>query len=57
MKNVSPKPRVFALQSFRNAPLGEQVFDVSMAEIEPMVEPDGMLNDRGRKSVSFVELG
>jgi len=35
----------------------EQVFDVAVAEIETMVEPDCILNDGGWKSVSFAESG
>ena len=37
-----------------DAALSEQVFDVAVTETEPMVEPDSMLNDHGRKSVSLV---
>jgi len=40
-----------------DAAFSEQVFDVSMAEIEPMVEPDGSLNDHRRKPVALVEIG
>ncbi len=55
-------PNFVAPQSNRlvthvDAAHGEQVFDVAVTEIETMVEPNRMLNDRGRKSVSFVEPG
>jgi hypothetical protein len=35
----------------------QEVLDVSMAEVEAMVEPGCMLNDGGRESVSLVEIG
>jgi len=34
---------------------GQQIFDVPMAQIEPVVEPDGVLDDLGRKSVPLVQ--
>jgi hypothetical protein len=34
--------------------LSEKVFDISDAEIEPIVKPNGMLNDRSRESMSFI---
>jgi hypothetical protein len=40
-----------------DAAFSKQVFDVAVTGNEAMVEPDGMLNDDGRKSVSFVEIG
>ena len=45
---------VFALQS---AAISEQIFDVSVTEIEPMVEPNGILDDGWRKPVTFVDVG
>jgi hypothetical protein len=35
----------------------KQIFDVSVAEIEPMVEPDSILDDGWRKPVTFVDVG
>ena len=33
---------------------GQLVLDVSMAEVDAVVEPDGVLNDFSRKSVALV---
>jgi hypothetical protein len=62
MKNVSPNPGCLRLSrsefaTHLDSASGEQVFDVAVAEIETMVEPDRVLNDGGRKPVSFVETG
>lgn len=35
-------------------PLGQQIFDVAMTEIETKVEPHRVLNDARWKSMSFV---
>ena len=35
--------------------LGHEIFDISTAQIEAMVEPDNVLNDLGRKAVAFVQ--
>ena len=37
-----------------SSPLGKEIFDISIAEREPQVEPDGMLDDNRRKSVTAV---
>jgi hypothetical protein len=34
--------------------LGERVFDISIAERDPKVEPYGVLDDRGREAVAQV---
>lgn len=31
-------------------------FDISVAEIESMVQSDGVLDDTGRKSVAFISI-
>jgi hypothetical protein len=33
--------------------LNKQIFDISVAEIEAVVEPDGVADDSGRESVAF----
>jgi hypothetical protein len=33
---------------------GKQVFDVPMAQVEPIVEPDGVLDDLRGESVALV---
>jgi hypothetical protein len=35
-------------------PLGKQVFDITKAECEPMVEPDGMADDVRGKPMTFI---
>jgi hypothetical protein len=35
----------------------QQLFDIPVAEAEPIVEPDAMANDFGRKAVVLVSLG
>lgn len=37
------------------APLSQQIFNVSMAQIEPMIEPNSVLNYYWRKSMAFVQ--
>ena len=34
--------------------LGHEILDIAAAQIEAMIEPDNVLNDLGRKSVTFV---
>src|SRR5271170_3312490 len=38
----------------RDAPFGQQVFDVSETQSEPEIEPDRLVNDLGRKTVPRV---
>ena len=37
-----------------NTTLGHKVLDVAAAQIKAMIEPDNVLNDRGRKSMTFI---
>jgi len=37
-----------------HAALGEEVFDVAEAEGEPVVEPDGVADNRGREPVAWI---
>jgi hypothetical protein len=37
-----------------HAPLGEQILNISVTEIEPVVEPNGVADDIGRKLVAFI---
>ena len=52
---VAPQPD--RLVAHLDAAFGEQILDVAVAELETMVEPDRVLNDGGRKTVSSVEIG
>jgi hypothetical protein len=48
----APKPD--SLIANRYAPFRHQILDISMAQIEPVVEPNGVANDFRRESVTFV---
>ena len=39
-----------------DAALGQEIFDISVAEIETIVEPDSVGDDVRRKSVTFVSI-
>jgi hypothetical protein len=43
-----------SLVRYRDTPLGKQIFDIAIAEREPMIEPDGMADDFRRKSMIFI---
>ena len=54
---LRPKPearQADGLVGNRNAPLGEEVFDVAEAETESVVEPYGVADDFRRESVSVI---
>lgn len=42
------------LVRYRDAALGEEVFDVAEAEGESVVEPDGMSDNRGQEPVAWI---
>jgi hypothetical protein len=48
----TPQANRFAADG--DASLSQQIFNISMAEIKSIVEPDGITNDIGRESVAFV---
>ena len=39
-----------------NTSFRQQIFNIAVAKIKAMVEPDGVGNDIGRKSMSFVGI-
>ena len=49
-------PEADRLPADRDAALGEQIFDISVAEIEAIVEPDGIADDIGGEPVSFIGI-
>ena len=51
-EGVTPLPN--RLVGDRNTTLGEEVFDIAEAQAEAKVEPDGVGDDVGRKSISVV---
>jgi hypothetical protein len=48
----APKTDRFAAHG--DTPLSEKIFNISMAEVKTIVEPDRVGNDIGRKAVAFV---
>jgi hypothetical protein len=52
---VAPEPH--RLVGRFDSPLGEQVFDVAVAEVEAMVEPDRVLDDGGWETVPLIGVG
>ena len=50
----APKPDGFV--AYGDAPLGEQILNISVTEIKSVVEPNGIADDLGRESVSFVSV-
>jgi len=53
-KFVDPESNRFVADG--NIALSEKIFHISNAEIEPIVKPNGMLNDGRRESMSFVDV-
>ena len=39
-----------------NATLSQQIFDIAVAQVESVVEPDGVTDDVGRESVALVGI-
>jgi hypothetical protein len=40
-----------------NATLSEQLLDITLAQVEPVVEPDGVADDLGREAMASVQGG
>jgi len=49
-----PAPQTNGFMADGNTALSEIFFDVSIVEVESMVEPDGILNDFSGKPVAFA---
>ena len=47
-------PQTNGLVANRNVSLSQQVFDISMTHVKPMIEPHSILNDFRGESVAFV---
>jgi hypothetical protein len=52
-KLVAPEANRFV--SNDNSSLSQEILNIPMAQIEPIVEPDGVLNDRRSESVPLVQ--
>jgi len=50
----APQPDGFTADG--DASLSEQIFDVSVAEIEVIAEPDGVTDNIGCESVAFISI-
>ena len=48
-------PQPDRLVADANTTLGHKILDIAVAQIEAVMEPDNVLNDRGRNSVAFVQ--
>jgi len=49
-----PEPDCFS--GYSDAPFGEQVFDITVAEVDAIAEPDGVRDDVGRISMALVRI-
>jgi hypothetical protein len=47
-------PEVDRLVGDEDAPSGQKILDVPVAQVEAVVEPDSVLDDVGRKSVALA---
>jgi hypothetical protein len=52
-ESIAPKSNGFMRDGDRS--LGQEIFDISMAQIEPEIEPDSVSNDFWRKSVALIQ--
>ena len=50
----TPKPDRLSADS--DASLSKEIFDITVAEIEAIVEPDGIADDIGGELVSFIGI-
>ena len=51
-----PTPLPNRLVGDNDPALGRKIFDITEAQAEPMIEPDGVADDLRRKSMSMVAL-
>jgi hypothetical protein len=47
-------PQADGFIAYFDSTFGQEVFDISMAQIESMVQPNSVLNNFGWKSMAFV---
>jgi hypothetical protein len=48
------RPESDGLSTDRDSSLGQEIFNITVAEVESIIEPDGVGNDIGRKAVRFI---
>jgi|TARA_B110000977_G_scaffold175823_1_gene230910 hypothetical protein len=49
-------PESDGLVADRNTPLGQEIFNIPIAEIESEVEPDSIRNDIWRESLALIRI-
>ena len=49
-------PKAYSFLADRDASFSQQVFDISMTEIESVVEANGVGNNIGWESVAFIRI-
>jgi hypothetical protein len=49
-------PKTYRFAADDDASLSQQIFNISMAEIEAVVQPDCVGNDIGRESVTLISI-
>jgi hypothetical protein len=47
-------PSANRLVRYLNTPLGKEIFNISEAQVESMIQPDGVADDFGRKPVAMI---
>jgi hypothetical protein len=50
----TPQPDSFVADCYPT--LGQQIFNIAVTEVEPVIEPDGITDDFGWESVSFISI-
>ena len=50
----TPQPDSFVADCYPT--LGQQIFNIAVTEVEPVIEPDCITDDFGRESVSFISI-
>ena len=49
-------PKTDRFSGYSDTPFGEQVFDIAMAEVESIVEPDCITDNVGRDAVALTGI-
>lgn len=52
---IAPEANGFVADG--DPPLGHQIFDIAVTQVESMVQPHGILNDFGWESVALIHFG
>ena len=56
LRSILDSPEADRFTADGNTAFGEEVFDISVAQTESMVQPNGVTDDLGRKPVSLVNV-